>query len=343
MPEKTGKRGIVFAGAGASAAVDRDNFPTTADFFKRLPETISDDSIFKLVEGFLRKGDTDAIIDIEDILWNLQSLRGFLNSTSSGADIVGYAIAKERLLKTINPGWNFGHLSQAKPSLISSIDAIISAINSQVYDLYGETPSIEKLRPNWISLLDLMSKLEHSFDIFTTNYDINIETAVEHLFPADCDAHFGTKGTRHRILDMELWRAAQETDAGLLTKLHGSLDWKTKDNKIYVGDPLFTGDHSKQGIIYPGFKGVSDNLFFKPFHDYFERRLSRASLVVFIGFAFRDEYITESIRNNLDPSAKVIIINPAKSVKFPYNRSVAKYIHKGFNESIEPLKELLKL
>jgi hypothetical protein len=110
------------------------------------------------------------------------------------------------------------------------------------------------------------------------------------------------------------------------------VDWKIKSNRIYVGDPVFTGDHGKQGIIYPGFKGVGSSIFFKPFHDYLERCLAQADFVAFIGFAFRDEYINASISNNLNIGAKVWILNPA-IVNFPASRAEVVQIQKPFDAS----------
>jgi hypothetical protein len=168
-------------------------------------------------------------------------------------------------------------------------------------------------------------------DVFTTNYDINIETAYDEVVAGNADLYFGINGQRRKFLDMKLWQNTDSLDHGLVTKLHGSLDWKLDGNRICVGDAVFTGDHAKHAIIYPGFKGESEISFFRPFHDYLERSLANSDVLIFIGFAFRDEYINNSIRNNLSPSAEVIIINPDASVKFPHNRAKAKYIRSGFD------------
>jgi len=45
---------LVFAGAGASSAVDHDKYPTTVEFFKRLPSEIKNDKLFSEIEKFLR-------------------------------------------------------------------------------------------------------------------------------------------------------------------------------------------------------------------------------------------------------------------------------------------------
>ncbi len=41
---------LIFAGAGASKAVSADRYPTTIEFFEKLPETIRNTHLFKLDE-----------------------------------------------------------------------------------------------------------------------------------------------------------------------------------------------------------------------------------------------------------------------------------------------------
>lgn len=141
----------------------------------------------------------------------------------------------------------------------------------------------------------------------------------------------GIKGRQRKELDLRKWKEPTPERFGLLTKLHGSIDWKIQGDRIFVGDAIFTGDHEKQGIVYPGFKGRSNLPFFGEFHDYLEVKLSNATDLIFIGFAFRDEYISDLIRSNISSDARIVLINPDKSVKFPSNRSKKlKYIHDYF-------------
>ena len=46
---------IVFAGAGASTAVDPKKYPTTEGFYSKLPSSIINDPLFVEVKGFPRK------------------------------------------------------------------------------------------------------------------------------------------------------------------------------------------------------------------------------------------------------------------------------------------------
>jgi hypothetical protein len=144
----------------------------------------------------------------------------------------------------------------------------------------------------------------------------------------------GAKGRVQRFLDLTQWQEDAKRTGGLLTKLHGSLNWKFNGDRIAIGDSGFTGIHAKHAIIYPGFKGRSNAAFFEPFHDYFSRMLAVADHVLIVGFAFRDEYITQLLRTSLAPSAKLTVIDPQKSVKYPINRPVNRIVGGFDRESV---------
>jgi len=107
---------------------------------------------------------------------------------------------------------------------------------------------------------------------------------------------------------------------GLLTKLHGSVDWSRRPGRepIYVGgDPGFKGDHERHVILYPGFKGEALEEPFNIFHDHFAVSLRAASNFVVVGFAFRDDRLNELIDRHLPESAKTVVINPRKTIHWP--------------------------
>jgi hypothetical protein len=78
-----------------------------------------------------------------------------------------------------------------------------------------------------------------------------------------------------------------------------------------VGDPLFKGAHEKHVILYPGFKDASAPEPFKRFHDYLAGAVAQASSVLFIGFAFRDNFINDILRRFTASHAQIIVIDPA--------------------------------
>jgi hypothetical protein len=83
------------------------------------------------------------------------------------------------------------------------------------------------------------------------------------------------------------------------------------EDRIFVGTPMFMGDHSRQAIIYPGFKGNSSPPPFSLFHDHFSRALRSADIVIVIGFSFRDPYINALFSASTRSDAKILIIDPS--------------------------------
>jgi hypothetical protein len=102
-----------------------------------------------------------------------------------------------------------------------------------------------------------------------------------------------------------------------------------------VGHFDFDGNHEKRSIIYPGFKGRPSDVPFAGFHEYFKRRVSKVTHMLFIGFAFRDEYINELLRGWTSPTASIAIIDPVRPATTPFPQAP---VHLGlsFGEAPRP-------
>lgn len=321
----------IFAGAGASKAVNAERFPTTKEFFDELLPPITDDNLFQFCLQYIRSLNDVETIDIEQVLWTLQSLFEYYENLLNPNDISGYAL-KHNLVDQLFRGHNTGHLLQISENMRDKIGGLIDSINQIVYDLYAYEPTIDELKSNWIQLISNFEGVGNRLDIFTTNYDAVIEAALNEVNgEATARTQRGISGNVRQTLDLSNWLGSATIATTLLTKMHGSLDWKMKDDKIHIGDPVFTGYHDKHAIIYPGFKGKSKLSFFQIFHEYLAKAISESSIIIFIGFAFRDEYINTIIRENLPLNASVYVINPDKSVNFPSTRSKPHYFHGGFD------------
>jgi hypothetical protein len=250
------QRVVIFAGAGASKAVNSEQFPATREFFERLPEEVLGDPYFQFVLEHLSRETQKTDIDIEMVLWELQNLYNFFNSVSDAKNIISRAVS-ENIIKTHHSGYNFGHLQHASGAMLNLLKTTIGKINEQVYDLYSYEPAVNELGDNWILLLSKLRNDGHLVDVFTTNYDLVIESALDHIGGQKLlNDYLGASGGLQKHLDLANWQEDSKRDLGLLTKLHGSLNWKRKASSIYIGDSIFTGSHEKQAIIYPGFKGL---------------------------------------------------------------------------------------
>lgn len=312
---------LVFAGAGASMAVNAEQFPTTFEFFKRLPDTITGFHLFQQIVAFIQSKTKSQRVDIEQVLWGLDELRRDLLGLDSGSSAVGYCLNQNNVAATVGRV-NFGHLTQAVQTLLTHSDWLASEINKLVYDLYSYDPVEDELSTNWTSLIKPLWGLSGQFNIFTTNYDGVIESAlVAGGFEGDdLNSFLGLAGARRKYVNLDAWKEAPANHKGLLTKLHGSVDWKRNGNRINVSDAGFAGDHERHPIIYPGFKGVASSEFFTVFHSYLESAVKEADILIFIGFAFRDDHINTVIRDALRDDALVAVIDPDPKVRFCSNR-----------------------
>lgn len=326
-------RALIFAGAGASKAVSPERFPTTIEFFNQLPAEIKKNRLFVLVQDYLRKTDVKRIIDIEEVLWELQTLNRFAAEALLGDGIIGHSLSAGRLAGvTSTSGYNFGHLDKVLHLTLTQGTALVEDINATVYDFYQHEPDHTELLDNWLYLIRSMRSAQWDADIFTTNYDLVIEAAADFDGNLNYDRFLGLEGRIKKRLNLGRWTQAAQDDV-LLTKLHGSVDWQFGGEHIYVGAPVYSGDHKKQAIIYPGFKGESDSTFFRIMHEYLANRLEETDVAVFIGFAFRDEYINRLIAERMNPRARVVVINPDKRVRFPVARHKPLYVRGGFDQS----------
>jgi SIR2-like protein len=310
---------VIFAGAGASKALPDTDFPTTVEFFESLPDSIRADSFFSFVEEFLRGVKTSPTIDIEEVLLELQKLISFLRSANDNDTIVGRAVSSN-LIARISGGFNFGQLYGGGMNLAQQLETLQGLINAQVYRLYSKEPTDRELGQTWNPLINRLLKSTY-LDIFTTNYDLVIESSIQSLeSEKSMYQYLGATGRTQRRLDLGQWSEDANRSTGLLTKLHGSLNWKLDNDNIVLGDWVFTGDHAKQAIIYPGFKGESNALFFGPFHDYLTRTLAKAEHVLVIGFAFRDDTINQIFRTSLNPASTITVMDTNPGLKAPTRR-----------------------
>src|SRR5829696_9086253 len=84
---------LVFAGAGASKALDPQGYPTTEEFFKKLPKEIRSNQLFAGLEQFLRQQLNADVIDIEQWLWASAEARQALEALESTKHPTGWMFA----------------------------------------------------------------------------------------------------------------------------------------------------------------------------------------------------------------------------------------------------------
>lgn len=335
----------IFAGAGASKAVDPKKYPTTVEFFENLPDEITTNSLFKLIVEFLTLRGKDGIVDIELVLWRLEEIAKFCNLAGNANELPAWMLDANRLVKATGlQGQNVGHLKQIAQTSLQQIDKLRDSINEQVYAFYSQLPGESNLDNTWVPLLRPLLMSQSKVELVTTNYDVVLEAALDVLAKdINVSIDTGWRGTIHRTLDADLW--TQQSRKGLLTKLHGSVNWTRDSGQIYIGDPTFKGSHKNHAIIYPGFKGRPAHPMFQSFHAHFRNALQVSDKVLFIGFAFRDEYINDLCERTVGSESTIITIDPSAEVSLPFAhaKSKTKYIRRGFDSQsvTEALQSIL--
>lgn len=333
---------VLFCGAGASYAVNPAKYPMTSGFFEIIDEVLKgrDHEILSRIVSYIKEKNEVTQVDIEQVLWALDEILTSLEGISSSS--IAWPVLEPRVQsklygEQICDQGTFNKLSKFRPPL----NSLKNALNSKIFDVYASDPSDDELESNWTPFLKHIREIYNRFDIFTTNYDPILEYALQR---SEMDSMLGISGNRHRPrLDIERWktRKAIETNDGLLTKLHGSVNWHKPPNadEVYVSYPQFDGNFGGRAIIYPGFKGFPEDEPFVSFHNYLEKCLSDCDAVIVIGFAFRDEYIANLFKD-FCVGKKVISINPlgGEPLKRILRDCQMIEIKKGFGA--ESLKEL---
>lgn len=328
------KRLLVFAGAGASCAVSAEKYPTTAEFFRRLPPELAQDGLLQhIAKNTPKKFGVDQV-DVEMVLWCIQELEDFFRSVSKSSNPINWFIKGSKFSELFNATVNLGQTLVAFPGAAEKCRQLREKINELVYSFYSEYPEQGELQDNWMLLFQKALGGGYWLDVFTTNYDLVIEKASE---LTGIDISEGEVGRSVRRLDIDLWKKAISCPEklphprGLLTKLHGSVHWESERGQVVMGGTAFKGDHGRHALIAPGFKGLPRTQPFATLHDYFERAITRADAIVFIGFAFRDEHIN----NVISTAAKgktFISINPS-DINAPSDfRGQLVSVEKGFGK-----------
>lgn len=309
---------VVFVGAGASRGVSEEKYPMALDFRRRLPDTITKQPLFTTLDEHLRGSGLNEQVDIEHVLLELNRLHDSAVEWTTVNHFASRLLRKnniETITQLAVPGPQIHQQFEALRQVVAKLQ---DQINERVYDYYSQSPDKQELERSWLPLLRWLGAAGFaSINVVTTNYDLVIESALEAMSSAPVNTGF--RGGLLPGIDLEAWRGT-DMPMGMLTKLHGSVDWKLGNGSTDVnpvirrGHPEFDGDHGKRLILYPGFKGVPSREPFVSFHDYFRRTLQSATHVLFIGFAFRDEYINSIIAAALQPSSRVAVVDPIETL-----------------------------
>ena len=169
--------------------------------------------------------------------------------------------------------------------------------------------------------------MQNPINIFTTNYDLYNEQALDSLsFPYNN----GFVGTYKRSFNPASYKYAYVEDMNLsknvwervpnfynLYTIHGSISWVKSDNKIYEIDYEHIDDDDTV-MIYP--TPLKDRTtLMTPYSDLFRSMetalLRKNSVLITLGYSFADDHINRLILNSLAiPTFKLVIFGQSDAI-----------------------------
>ena len=203
------------------------------------------------------------------------------------------------------------------------------ALQKEQKETEGKIKEIEKLYQSFYKKLMYRENNLSKVNIFTTNYDLFNEKAMDDLGIIYCN---GFSGNINRYFNPMTFNYAYVEQIGLsdtkynpldqyvyLYKLHGSINWieiETEDEKLFkikeIQNPCFKED--KNIMIYPTPTKQSSS-FSSPYSDLFrefqKKLLQQDNILVVIGYSFADEHINNIIYQALAtiPKFRLIIFS----------------------------------
>jgi hypothetical protein len=193
-------------------------------------------------------------------------------------------------------GEEFNNIKKFKDFILVQLDRWMEIPHPELCDYY-------------YGLIKFQKEFEFPLSVFSLNYDQCLEKQCG-KYNIECN-----RGFNEYIWDYKNFDRHIDNNASLnLYKLHGSIDWENKNNKIEEKD----GTIKKHAIIF----GTSYKLqyldpFLFLFYEFRRQTLERATKIInCIGYSFSDDHINGILGQALskDNTKKIISIQPLSGV-----------------------------
>lgn len=214
-------------------------------------------------------------------------------------------------------------MENIKYEIIKRTSSIVPNVKSSPSDFDRFSESVKPLREMLKRLIKLRRPNQPRIKLFTTNYDLVIETACD-IEGIKCN--IGFEGVNTKIfnptnfdLNISIKPEAQNIvyypNYIYLYKLHGSVNWSSIEidgiTEIVLDD---CPNPNSSTVIYPCATKYSETLEM-PFGEMFRRFgdcVSRSqTVIVTIGYGFMDEHVNQILFRSLkNPSTQLVIIEP---------------------------------
>lgn len=179
----------------------------------------------------------------------------------------------------------------------TALDATVCQAIVKELDITGANLSPMSGLAAWAAHAGYRSPIE----LFTVNYDLLLETALEQLRVPYFDGFIGTLSARFYIELVENLPGSKEEGVPAffvrLWKLHGSVNWAWQSNQqiVRLGQPVTEG---AAAAIYPSDTKYEESrrVPFVVLQDRFRRALHQPeTLVIIAGYSFNDAHLNELI------------------------------------------------
>mgnify|MGYP001578741262 FL=1 len=282
-----------FFGAGTSCAL---GIPDIAQLTREVEATLKDGAAktFGIIKDDLKTQIQGRDVNIEDILNQLRSIRELTKESEAKT----YQGVCGKDAATVD-----GEICKAIYQIITKKES--SASNTSTKRFFA-----------WYNLLNR----DFTKEVFTTNYDLVLEKALEASeipyfdgFVGSFEPFFWQESVDHQAKHGDLTKNWIR-----LWKIHGSLSWfwryseTTKSHRIIrIGNIGSVADIKNELVIYPS-KDKYDSSRKQPFIAYFDRMreylLSGELLFVFTGYSFSDKHINEIVFNCMRQNNRLFVI-----------------------------------
>jgi hypothetical protein len=287
---------ILFLGAGASVPLGK---PTMEQFVKKLQDEITSEDHASLLSLLVsaRGRDLEAILgDLETFL-SLDYISSFVCDTS---DIPSSEITRD---------------------LAASLRSYIRHAIIRQYRAVDPGKVVEVYKPLFDTIFTHLDATTHCLPIFTTNYDLAIETFCNTQYSgyelADGMDDPVEREVRWNPWIYEWFKIDRNVRHIALFKLHGSVNWMrlTSSAKIVQALPMYDvidSDEYQNVIIYPAGNKVATVEPYLTAYKYLAKCCEHAKLVIVIGYSFRDYDTLASLlrAREVNENLRLILVSP---------------------------------
>ena len=348
-------RVLIFAGAGASYAVNPDRYPTTLEFQQKVDPEFDDilktschtdpklydatdedrsraSTVYQILKQTIR--DRDEPFDVERVIAEAEALK---KSSKTILKEIEY-LPISRLIEVKSKAFGSEGSKIDLERNIEVVDMIRKALYSQVFRFYGAEPELSELT-DYIRFFNGIKQAR--LDVFTTNYDLVLDSVVSHVDFFDSTVSQDPMG--YSFLNLPALQEILTKDQSVLIKIHGSVNWQEHNGQVIVASPpgpSAIGDIDRRPLIYPGEKEYLDREPFKTYYKYLEKAVKEADVVVFIGYAFRDETLNKILASIHPHTPKYVVCKGDEPKNIPFVKETTEriipdyeYIGDGFNRT----------